>query len=417
MNRPTLIPAQSVEPTSTSPAGSTPTHSSDRAWPIVAVRELTVKLTDRNFLIGTAFTLVLLVGALVFQGFMAGRDSTSTVAVTNSQASALVAQAAATNARMGSSTTVKTVTVGDDAAARAAVNDGSADAYLHGQPGAWVLTTKDSPSDSLARVVGEAVRSDALARNAAAANTTVVALEKGSVLATDQLTPSSDQSGFLVRFLAGFIFAMLFYMASLLFGMAIAQSVVEEKQSRVVEILATAIPVRQLLIGKVVGNTVLALLQMTLFVGAGLFGVTFTEYKKMLPSLTGSVLWYLVFFLAGFITLACVWAVAGALASRVEDLQSTTTPLTMLLVVVLFGGLSASGSAAVITSYVPLISTITMPLRLLTGEAAWWEPLVSLAITLVAAGLIILVAEKLYRRSLLQTQGRVSIRQALRAAD
>lgn len=420
-------PATGSSPTGSVPAGSAPTGSApagsvaDRppaAWPIVAVREIVVKLTDRNFLISTASTLLIIVAALVFQGMMASRSSTASVAVVDPQAQRIVELAAATpSAGPGGSVTVTAVPRTDDAAARAALRDGSADAYLHQGTGGWTLTTKDSPQESVAAALAGVVREQALERNAAAANTSLEALQRGSQLQTDQLDSSGDRQESFVRIIAGLVFAMLFYLASLLFGMSIAQSVVEEKQSRIVEILATAIPVRQLLIGKVLGNTLLALAQMVLFVAAALIGVLFTPYKSYLPSLSAPAMWYLAFFVAGFVTLACVWAVAGSLSSRVEDLQSSTMPLTILLVVALVAGLSATGSAQVITSYVPLLSTITMPLRLLAGEAAWWEPVVSLLITLVAAALIIRVAEKVYRRSLLQSQGRMSFRQALAVQD
>src|SRR5690606_37127942 len=97
-----------------------------------------------------------------------------------------------------------------------------------------------------------------------------------------------------------------------------------------------------------------------------------------LSTLTAPALWFLVFFLVGFLSLACVWAVAGSLASRSEDLQSTTMPMTFLLVIVLFAGISASGTWLVISSYVPVISTLTMPLRLMDGTASWWEAAISL---------------------------------------
>ena len=80
----------------------------------------------------------------------------------------------------------------------------------------------------------------------------------------------ADDEG--VQVIAGFVFVFLFYMAAILFGYAIANSVVEEKQSRIVEILAAAIPLRQLLVGKVVGATALALGQMVIFVAIGLIG-------------------------------------------------------------------------------------------------------------------------------------------------
>ncbi|HYO85480.1 MAG TPA: ABC transporter permease [Dermatophilaceae bacterium] len=396
----------------TTPAGSA------RTWPLVASREVVVKLTDRNFLISTVLTLMLIVGMLVFQGFMASRESTSTIAVTSSESGRIVQRSQDLARQREERATLTAVTTSSEADARTSVQNEAVDAWLHrGPTGEWVLTSKAAPSEELTQRISEVVRDEALTRNAAAANTTLEALQRGSQIRTDRLDAATDETGPAVRLIAGLLFAMLFYVASLLFGMAIAQSVVEEKQSRIVEILATAIPVRQLLIGKVVGNTLLALAQMLLFVGATLIGVSFTEYKRYLPSLSGPAGWYLLFFLAGFVTLACVWAVAGALASRVEDLQSTTTPLTIVLVVALFAGLSATGTLLVVASYIPLLSTITMPMRLLAGEAAWWEPIVSLVVTLVAAGLVVRVAETIYRRSLLQTQGRVTVRQALATGD
>lgn len=84
------------------------------------------------------------------------------------------------------------------------------------------------------------------------------------------------------------MFAFLFYLSSILFGMSIAQSVVEEKQNRIVEILASAIPVRQLLIGKVAGNTVLAFAQLTLFVVAGLIGLAATGRAGQVGQIAGA---------------------------------------------------------------------------------------------------------------------------------
>ncbi len=392
------------------------------AWPIVAIREIVARLSDRNFLISTGFTLVLLIAVFVLQGFLAARaaDSTTSVAVTSPEAAQIVSSVQASPVPGLSSGNVAPVTVADEAAARAALTDGRADAWLHEEGDTWTLSATDTPGGQLSATLGTAVREHVLAANAQAAGTSMGALTQGATMQVQALTPQgdgADAADDLVRQLSGLVFAMLFYMASLLFGMAIASSVVEEKQSRIVEILATAIPVRQLLIGKVLGNTVLALGQMVLFVGVGLIGLSYTDYSAMLPSILGPAAWFLVFFLVGFVALACVWAVCGALASRNEDLQATTTPMSMLLVGILFLGIMASGTVQVVASYVPLASVITMPGRLLAGTAAWWEPIVSLGITVVFAALMIAVAERLYRRSLLQTGGRLSLRQALKVQE
>lgn len=73
-------------------------------------------------------------------------------------------------------------------------------------------------------------------------------------------------------------------------------------------------------------------------------------------------------FVVGFLSLACIWAAAGAMASRTEDLRATTMPLTVALVAVLFVGISLQGAARGIGSFVPVLSTILMPVRVLEGQ-------------------------------------------------
>lgn len=133
----------------------------------------------------------------------------------------------------------------------------------------------------------------------------------------------------------------------------------------------------------------------------------------MLPSLSGGIGWFLAFFLVGFLTLSCLWAAAGAMAPTTEDLQSTAQPLTWLLMVVYFAGFLAKGNLAVVLSYVPVISSVVMPTRLAMGTAHWWEGLIALLITLAFTVVAIWFGSRIYRRALLQTHGRVSIREAM----
>ena len=142
----------------------------------------------------------------------------------------------------------------------------------------------------------------------------------------------------------GLVFAFLFYLAAIVFGMAIANSVLEEKQNRVVEILATAIPIRQLLYGKVLGNSLLAFGQIALYAAVGLVGVNLTGTAGDVGWILGASGWFVAFFVAGFAAQASIWAVLGSLASRSEDLQSNTGPIMTVLVVALFAGIYAKGA-------------------------------------------------------------------------
>lgn len=384
---------------------------------LVAGREIRVKLTDRNFILSTVFTLVLI--ALVFgmQAFFFGLGSSPEhrVAVTGADGVSVVEQAEATLQVDLPDGTVEAVEVADEEAGRSLVEAGDADAVLTESGGTWTLGADGSPPGDLVSAVQEAVQVRALATNAESVGATVEDLLAGTELATVDYAEDDSESE-LVVFIAGLLFGMLFYVASLLFGLSIAQSVVEEKQSRIVEILTAVIPVQQLLAGKVLGNTVMAFGQMLLIVGVALVGVSFTEFDTFLPMLAEPLLWYLPFFIAGFVALACIWAAAGAMASRSEDLQTTTMPLTLVLVAVFILATSVEGVWRVVGSYVPVMSTFLMPIRLLEGDAAWWEPVVALALTVAFSWLTIRFGAMLYRRALLQ-QGRVGFKQALSLSE
>ncbi len=380
----------------------------------MARREVATKLADRTFLIGTLLTLAMILGFVIVQAVLSERTQTYELVATASAApmADAVAQQAPT---LDDDLVVNVVPAADDAAAEAALLDDEADAWLTTRDGSWVLIARDEVPSDLEAVTSTVVRDTVLAENATAAGTSVVDLTTGTTLESDVLVGNADQRAFAQGM--AFALAFLFYLASIVFGTTLANSVVEEKQSRIVEIIATKIPVRQLLAGKVAGNTAIAVVQMALYAAIGLVGLRFTEYSSFLPSIGGALGWFLVFFLVGFLLIACLWAVAGALASRTEDVQSTATPVTMLLLAIFFGSMFLDGTAQTVLSYVPPASAVLMPQRILDGTALWWEPVVALAILVVAAGAVVLVAERLYRRSLLQTQGRLSMRQAWSAPE
>lgn len=381
-------------------------------WRLVAVREVMVKLTDKTFVFSTLGTVALITALTVAQGLLAARTETFTVVSTPSATAMLDAVRAGAH-DLDDKVVVQPEAVPDDAAARAAVLAGTADAWLARTGDTWALTTKSDTEDALESVVRQVVRTQALQRNAASADVSVAELERGSTVTTTLLEGDAQRAG-LGR-VVGAAFAFLFYMASLIFGITLASSVLEEKQSRIVEIIATAIPLRQLLAGKVVGNTAIAVGQLVIYLAVGMIGLSFTEYSSLVPTLTSAAAWFVLFFLAGFVMLACLWAVAGSLASRQEDLQSTSGPVTITVMAVTFGSLFFEGRWQEIASFVPPFSAVVMPIRLVQQDVPWWQVGLALAGLLVVAAGTIRLGERIYRRSLLQTGSRVSLRQAWRA--
>lgn len=390
------------------------TRTTDPAWLLVTRREVVSRITDKSFLIGTVLMVTMLVG---FIGFTAWQDEkTDEVTLGATPASVAMATAVADGAsEVDDKVDVTLVELDDEAAAEQALEEDEVDAWLHSVADGWELTSESSEQESLTAVVEAVVRQQVLTENAADAGTTVEELEAGSAVSTAFLRGDAEKAA--VAQAVGFVFVFLFYIAALIFGMQLASSVIEEKQSRIVEIIAAAIPLRHLLAGKVLGNTALAMIQLLIYLAVGLVGLSFTPYKSYVPALSGPTAWFVGFFLAGFIALACLWAVAGSLASRTEDLQATSTPLTMLMLAMFFGGVSLDGRGQVIASFVPPVSAVVMPKRILAGGVEWWEPLVALGLLAVFAAVTVWVGERLYRRALLQTGGRVSLRQAWSAAE
>ncbi|TPW99261.1 ABC transporter permease, partial [Schumannella luteola] len=229
------------------------------------------------------------------------------------------------------------------------------------------------------------------------------------------LLDASSTAGVLGYFVA-IGFGLVFFVSAMTFGQTIAQSVVEEKQTRVIEILLATIPTRALLAGKILGTTILALGQIVLLLAIAVTGLTITGQGALLAGLGLPFAWFAVFFVLGFMLLAALFAATGAMVSRQEDIGSTTTPVTMLvmlpyLIVVFFND---NDLVVRIMSYVPFSAPIGMPLRLFQGDAAWWEPILSLAILAATCVGVIALGARIYENSLLRLGQRVRWAEALR---
>lgn len=382
-------------------------------WVTVMVREILVKVTDKSFIIGTLTTLLLVLASMGASAYFSGKAQHYDVAVVDAQSEQLATGLDAVAKQASDKDSVSVKKVADVAAAEQLLRDGDADALLQRKGQGWELTWKQSADSGLEQVVQQAVSGQVMAATAQKAGSSVEELTAASTVGTHLLEGDTQRAS--AGKVMSLVFAVLFLMSAMTYGMQIAQSVIEEKQSRIVEILVAAIPVRQLLAGKVVGNTILALVQMALLVGTGLVGASFIpRFKDFLPAMGAAVGWYLVLFVASFLALACIWAAAGAMGTRNEDLQQTSAPLIYLLMGAYMAGFMATGAWKVALSYVPIVSGILMPARIIEGSAHWWDGLAALAVNLVFAALTVMVGERIYRRALLQTQGRLSYKDALR---
>jgi len=364
----------------TAPRPSIPKPTAAQGAWLVAQREITARLRSKAFLISTGILLIAVLASIVIGSIASASTTEPKVAAVGSAASSLVDKG------------LQVTKVSTEAEARALVRSKKVDAAIVSDAAAKPFGI---------RVIGlDSAPQDVLGRLAIAPPVTV-------------LEPSK-QNPVIVYFVA-LGFGLIFFMSAITFGSTIAQSVVEEKQTRVVEILMSTIPVRTLLAGKVLGNSILAFGQIAAIAILSSIGLLVTGQTALLATLGPSIIWFVVFFVFGFVLLASLFAAAASLVSRSEDLPSVTTPVTMLVMIPYVLVLVFNSNALVlgIMSYVPFAAPVGMPMRIFLGQAAWWEPLASLVILLAATAGVIVFGSRVYANSLLRMGGRVKLKDAL----
>lgn len=365
-------------------------------WWIVARREIMAKLSDKGFWISTLVVVVLMGLALGASFLFASSQDGTRVAVADEAGRDVVNLAMAESGQP-----IEAVEMPADQF-EAALEEDTIDAGIEQTADGWVLVVDsiETSTSALQTAIGRYMTTT----NAEALGIDPAELTAGSDVevrfAGEQLADDA-----VVALVTGMVFSVLFFMAAMIYGLQIAQSVVEEKESRLVEILSAAVPTRDLLMGKALGNTIMALGQLLVFMAIGAVGVSFTEFGIFLPMLLPNIGWFVLFFVVGFAALSTLWAATGAMATRVQDINNTTTPLMMILMVVYLAGFFARGTLATVLSYVPVVSSVVMPQRLLNGSASWLDAVIALLLCGVFMAVSIKLGSMIYRRGLMKTSG------------
>lgn len=205
-----------------------------------------------------------------------------------------------------------------------------------------------------------------------------------------------------------------------IYGQWVAQGIVEEKQSRVVEVLLSSIRPTELLAGKIAGLGLLGLAQVVLMGAVGVTGLLLTDSIDLTAdgwrSLALVVPWYVL----GFLLYAVMFAMAGAVVARVEDLQSAVMPVAGLLVLALLTANIALGDphspVATVAGIVPFTAPIMQPILLALGASSTVEVVLAIVLAVAAIAALIPLAGRIYRGGVLRTRGKVSYREAWGAA-
>ncbi|MGH3444788.1 MAG: ABC transporter permease [Nocardioidaceae bacterium] len=395
--------------------------SSARAVRLVAERELRTRLRSKAFRITTAALVVLVVAFAVVMALIGSFGSEPKVGLTDST-SGLRQQIGAAAKAQGR--TVDTSVVGSEAAGRRQVADGTLDALVVGTHGARLQVVVDKSLDdtlraTLTAVAGRNALDTAISRLGGDPAQVAAQVARADVSVT-ALAPEATFDP--QRLAVGSIAGILIYLALITTGQLVAMGVVEEKASRVVELLLATIRPWQLMAGKVLGIGLLGLIQVAAVGIAGVIaGQLAGSLDLSLSATVGIVVWLIVWFVLGFTLYSLVFAGLGALVSRQEDVGGVTAPATMLLVVGYVVGISVlpsapDNAAAAVMSLLPVFSPTLMPMRLAMGAVPVWQVAVSLALAVAAIPLLVALAGRTYRNGVVRTGARVGLREALARA-
>lgn len=385
-----------------------------RAVALVARREIVERVRQRSFVVSTVVTLVIIALVAVLPGVLGGGGPERYRVGVVGEASQPAVQAA-TAAAKRFEVEIEPERVAGRAAAERALEEDELDAAI---VGGRTLLSRDSPPDELEQALqagAQRAGSVSALRERGLSATVIERALSPPALATRTLEQAGAEDE--RRFVA-LAAVLLLYLQLLTYGLWVAAGVVEEKGSRVVEILLAAIRPRELLAGKVIGLGLLGLAQLLLVVavGAGLAVASGTlEVEASALSTIGVVL---LWFPLGYALYASMYAAAGALVSRQEDLQSSSGPLTLIVVAAYLVSFQAiddpAGDLARIAGLVPFTAPLIQPVRLVTGEGSLASVLAAVAIIVITTLVIIRVAATIYERAILRTGKPVRLREALR---
>lgn len=379
---------------------------------LVTAREVSARIRDKNFIISSAVILLVLVGVLGLQvALNSGSDTVrlGVVGGTEQLRSALEAQAETVHVDL------RLVALDDADAGRTAIEDGVVDGVLVAGDGRQPeLLVEQTADGSLLTVAQGAVAQLSLTQQLAAVGITTLDVPQVAVTALD---PNAEQDG--QRVVVAIIGVGVLYSLLILFGQFVAQGVVEEKASRVVELLLATMRPWQLLAGKIIGLGLLGLAQILLIAVVAVGGALTFDLVDIPGELIGTAASVVLWFVLGYAFYASIFAVAASLVSRQEDLATVILPTSLVLIAAFVVGIQSSadpgGTLARVTSYLPGLSPLVMPVRQAAGNVAVWEIALAVVLMLVAIALIVRLGGRVYSGALLRTGGKIKIREALRA--
>jgi len=246
---------------------------------------------------------------------------------------------------------------------------------------------------------------------------------KGSEISTLKVSEGKETKDNGVGFVGGYITGMFLYISMLLYGSLIMQSVIEEKNSRVIELLSSSVKPIDILIGKVLGVGLAGLLQVSVW--ASMFAaVSFFALPVILSTLgagagniisPSSFIYFVLYFVFGYLMYATLYAGAGATVEQASDAQQVSMPITLLIIlpIIMMTSViqSPSTTSSVILSLIPFFSPILMMGRIFSETPPFWQIALSFVLMGVTFFGVLWISGKIYRTGILMYGKKYSLRE------
>lgn len=246
---------------------------------------------------------------------------------------------------------------------------------------------------------------------------------------TERITERGRGGSGMASVAFGFAIGFLLYMTIIIYGQTIMSSVIEEKTSRVAEVVMSSVPTDTLLVGKVLGVGAVGLTQQVLWIGTTYVLLKIREpimaklgaptMNFSLPEISlGAAILFLAFFILGFIFYASLYAAVGSAVNSEQEARQAATPL---MIMVVSAGvfiqpvlLNPTGTVATVLSLVPITSPIIMPIRMAVTGVPPLEMAASIGFLILGCAAALWLASRIYRVGLLMYGKKPTMREMLR---
>ena len=234
----------------------------------------------------------------------------------------------------------------------------------------------------------------------------------------DEKGEERDSGG---TFIASFVIGLMIYITLAIYGQAIMGAVVEEKETRIAEILFSSARPFELMMGKLVGVGLAGLTQLGIWVASAAVIVSIIVLQADLSSLIGTlpsisplmIFYFLVFFLLGFFIYASIFALIGSMVTTVQEGGQFAFPPVMLMLIGFYFSFAVvrdpNSSLSFWVSIAPFFAPITMPVRILSETPPFWQIGLSFIINAIAIAGLIWLASRVYRVGMLMYGKRATI--------